>query len=76
VLGVPCLTLRSNTERPATVSEGTNVLVGQDPAAVTDAWRRALAAPRTGRVPELWDGKAAGRILDVLLSTDPKAKFA
>ena len=68
VLDVPCLTLRANTERPATVEEGTNILVGtSDAAMVTAAWRRVLDAPaRHGRVPELWDGKAAMRILDVL----------
>lgn len=68
VLGVPCLTLRNNTERPATVDEGTNVLIGQDPAKILPAARKVLASPpaAAGRVPELWDGKAAGRILDVL----------
>jgi UDP-N-acetylglucosamine 2-epimerase (non-hydrolysing) len=70
VLGVPCLTLRNNTERPATVDEGTNVLIGQDPGRILAAARQALASPRNagaGRVPELWDGKTAGRILDVLV---------
>jgi UDP-N-acetylglucosamine 2-epimerase (non-hydrolysing) len=68
VLGVPCLTLRNNTERPATVDEGTNILIGQDPVRILTAARQVLAAPPTvaGRVPELWDGRAAGRILDVL----------
>ena len=68
VLGVPCLTLRNNTERPATVDEGTNILIGQNPAKILPAARKVLAspAPAAGRVPELWDGKAAGRILDVL----------
>jgi len=68
VLGVPCLTLRNNTERPATVDEGTNVLIGQDPARILAAARKALGSPMPapGRVPELWDGRAAGRILDVL----------
>ena len=69
VLGVPCLTLRNNTERPATVDEGTNVLIGQDPAKILTAARKVLASPppSSGRVPELWDGRAAGRILDVLM---------
>jgi UDP-N-acetylglucosamine 2-epimerase (non-hydrolysing) len=68
VLGVPCLTLRNNTERPATVDEGTNVLIGQDPARILAAARKVLGSPMpgSGRVPELWDGRAAGRILDVL----------
>jgi UDP-N-acetylglucosamine 2-epimerase (non-hydrolysing) len=68
VLGVPCLTLRKNTERPATVDEGTNILIGQDPARILSAARSVLASPppAAGRVPELWDGRAAGRILDVL----------
>ena len=68
VLGVPCLTLRNNTERPATVEEGTNVLIGQDPARILSAARKVLDSPppARGRVPELWDGRAAGRILDVL----------
>ena len=66
VLGVPCLTLRSNTERPVTVSEGTNILVGSEPEKIAAAWRQALAAPKSGRVPELWDGNAAVRILDIL----------
>jgi UDP-N-acetylglucosamine 2-epimerase (non-hydrolysing) len=67
VLGVPCLTLRNNTERPATVEEGTNRLVGLDPERVVAAASAVLDAPvRGGRVPELWDGNAAGRILDIL----------
>lgn len=66
VLGVPCITLRSNTERPATVTDGTNVLVGSDPQKIAAAWRQALTATKSATVPELWDGRAAGRILDVL----------
>jgi UDP-N-acetylglucosamine 2-epimerase (non-hydrolysing) len=66
VLGVPCITLRSNTERPATVTDGTNVLVGSDPQKIAAAWRQALTATKSAKVPELWDGRAAGRILDVL----------
>ena len=69
VLGVPCLTLRHNTERPATVDSGTNILVGPDPRKIGPAWRQALAMPKAGRAPELWDGKAAARIIDVLERT-------
>lgn len=67
VLGIPCLTLRDNTERPITVTEGTNHVVGTDPARVLDTARRVLAneAPPP-RAPDLWDGKAAERIADVL----------
>jgi UDP-N-acetylglucosamine 2-epimerase (non-hydrolysing) len=67
VLGVPCLTLRENTERPITCDEGTNTLIGLDPDRIIAAGLKALAAPaKTGRVPRLWDGQAAARILDVL----------
>ncbi len=68
VLGVPCLTLRKNTERPATVEQGTNLLVGQDPATILTAARKVLSTRTTKdrNVPDLWDGRTAGRILDVL----------
>jgi UDP-N-acetylglucosamine 2-epimerase (non-hydrolysing) len=67
VLGVPCLTLRDNTERPITLSRGTNRLVGSDPATIRLEVRKILdgAAPR-GQTPEFWDGRAAARIADVL----------
>ncbi len=67
VLGVPCLTLRDNTERPVTVTHGTNTLVGSDPAAIRAAVRKVLdGGARRGQVPEGWDGGAARRIVDVL----------
>ena len=67
VLGVPCLTLRANTERPITCEEGTNQLVGLDPAAIETAALATLERPRgASRVPALWDGGAAKRIVDVL----------
>jgi UDP-N-acetylglucosamine 2-epimerase (non-hydrolysing) len=66
-LGIPCLTVRENTERPVTVAEGTNRVVGTDPAKIVAEARAILrGAGKAGRRPEFWDGHAAGRILDVL----------
>ena len=67
VLGIPCLTLRENTERPVTIRSGTNVLVGSDPDRIIAESRRALAGEmKRHRVPELWDGHAGERIAAVL----------
>jgi UDP-N-acetylglucosamine 2-epimerase (non-hydrolysing) len=67
VLGVPCLTLRNNTERPVTVEQGTNRLVGLSPDHILAAAADVLANLRAAyRVPELWDGRAAARVVDVL----------
>ena len=68
VLGVPCLTLRDNTERPLTVTEGTNTVVGRDPARILSAAQRILRQGVTPRRPALWDGRAAERIADVLVA--------
>jgi UDP-N-acetylglucosamine 2-epimerase (non-hydrolysing) len=66
-LGIPCLTLRKNTERPVTVTEGTNEVVGTDPAAIFAGFERAMAASgRASRRPALWDGHAAERVASVL----------
>jgi UDP-N-acetylglucosamine 2-epimerase (non-hydrolysing) len=66
-LGVPCITLRENTERPITVEEGTNTLAGTDPLRIKQALARVLRGEsRHGRRPHLWDGHAAERIVEVL----------
>ncbi|MFC7275732.1 non-hydrolyzing UDP-N-acetylglucosamine 2-epimerase [Paractinoplanes rhizophilus] len=67
-LGVPCLTMRDSTERPITVTEGTNTLVGRDPARIVGTARQVLASPPAKRAPALWDGHAGDRIADTLLS--------
>ncbi len=67
VMGVPCLTLRENTERPETVEVGTNRLVGTAPAAISAALRRAIEhGPESRGVPNLWDGNAGRRIVEHL----------
>jgi UDP-N-acetylglucosamine 2-epimerase (non-hydrolysing) len=65
-LGVPCLTLRENTERPVTVDEGTNTVVGTDPVRIIQEATRALDGNgKAGRVPDLWEGKASQRIAEI-----------
>jgi len=65
-LKIPCLTIRENTERPITISEGTNVLVGSDPERIRKEAAHALERTATeSAIPELWDGKTAVRIVDV-----------
>lgn len=67
-LGIPCLTVRENTERPVTVSMGTNVLVGRDPEKLRVELGRVLAGKaKKGTVPPLWDGRAGERIADILM---------
>jgi UDP-N-acetylglucosamine 2-epimerase (non-hydrolysing) len=65
-LGIPCLTLRENTERPVTVTNGTNRVVGTKTGNIVAGVERALASTAPKRIPELWDGQAAGRIAAVL----------
>lgn len=70
VLGVPCITLRHNTERPITCEVGTNFIVGNAPSAIRAQALKVLRGDvRKGTVPEKWDGKAAARIVDILAST-------
>lgn len=66
-LGVPCLTLRENTERPITVTEGTNTIVGRDRILILEEIHKVLKGKgKAGKRPELWDGRAAERIVDTL----------
>ncbi len=67
VLGVPCLTLRSNTERPVTISVGTNILVGLDADRILNEAHKILDGKfKKGGIPPLWDGKASQRIVEIL----------
>jgi len=68
ILGIPCLTLRENTERPVTISEGTNRLVGTDTQRIIAGYKESLNTPTKKVRPRLWDGKAAERIVQVILN--------
>jgi UDP-N-acetylglucosamine 2-epimerase (non-hydrolysing) len=77
VLGIPCVTLRDNTERPITVEMGTNTIAGTNTARIVAAALHALDDPpdkSSLRVPPLWDGRTADRILDALLEEGAKGK--
>ena len=68
-LGIPCLTMRENTERPITVSMGTNVLVGSDPKKLRAEFSRVLSGElKRGSVPPLWDGRTGERIAEILVA--------
>ena len=69
VLGVPCITLRNNTERPETITIGTNELIGTDPKNIKPALDKLFSGQwKDGGIPELWDGGAAERIVGALAS--------
>ncbi len=65
-LGVPCVTVRENTERPVTLDSGTNMLAGVGKESIREAVRRQLARTFTNEAPRNWDGKAALRIVEIL----------
>lgn len=70
VLGVACATLRPNTERPVTITMGTNELIARTPRAIGEAVERALSGGwKKGTIPPLWDGRASERIVDALLES-------
>ncbi len=67
ILGVPCLTLRHNTERPVTITDGTNIMVGPNKTRILDAFRRVMSGDwKPAGPPEFWDGHAAERIVRVI----------
>ena len=68
VLGVPCLTLRDNTERPATITDGTNRLAGTQRASILQAFAALQQSAGPARIPALWDGRAAERVAEVLVN--------
>jgi UDP-N-acetylglucosamine 2-epimerase (non-hydrolysing) len=70
VLGVPCVTIRPNTERPVTITHGTNRLFDEDPDGLLDVVRTALLEPRESRIPPLWDGRAAERIAQITIELE------
>jgi len=75
VLGVPCLTLRNNTERPETIDVGTNILVGTDNDKIIEESLKIINGDKkTGGIPLLWDGHAAKRIVDILIEKNKKGR--
>jgi UDP-N-acetylglucosamine 2-epimerase (non-hydrolysing) len=69
ILGIPCLTLRENTERPVTITEGTNTLVGNDLGRILSGYKESMNSTWRATRPKNWDGKASERIVQILLKT-------
>jgi len=68
-LGIPCVTLRENTERPVTMTEGTNYLIGTEPHNILETTRSILAGDRKdSSIPQFWDGKSGARIIEIILA--------
>ena len=70
VLGVPCVTIRSTTERPVTITHGTNRLYDGEPAGLLEVVRSALLERKAATIPPLWDGKAADRIARITVDAE------
>ncbi|MFZ0033565.1 MAG: UDP-N-acetylglucosamine 2-epimerase (non-hydrolyzing), partial [Sedimentisphaerales bacterium] len=68
IIGIPCLTVRENTERPITITEGTNILVGTDTNRIVGGYHESLSKARPYTRPKFWDGKASERIVRILLN--------
>ena len=69
VMGIPCMTLRDNTERPETITEGTNELIGSNPRAIRPAMEKLFSGQwKKGAIPKLWDGKTSERIIEIFLN--------
>jgi len=66
ILGIPCLTVRRNTERPVTITDGTNTLVGNTASGILKGFNEHLSGPPRNKRPKLWDGKASIRIAKIL----------
>ena len=68
-LGIPCITIRENTERPITIEQGTNTVVGNSKESIIKEWKNILkTGGKKGRIPEMWDGKTAERISDIIVA--------
>jgi UDP-N-acetylglucosamine 2-epimerase (non-hydrolysing) len=74
-LGVPCITIRENTERPITIEMGTNILAGNKEEDILKSYRKIMKNPKKGEIPPLWDGKAAKRIVDILMKESEVKKL-